>query len=99
MVVISPKFENIEFKERFIWLLEKTQKYFPKIDVTAYTPQEFLKTIKELNPFALDAAFYGIALYDKNKFWQTAIKEFKKYKRKYNLKKTESNGWVWRKRL
>ncbi|MEM3607151.1 MAG: hypothetical protein QXE30_05875 [Candidatus Bathyarchaeia archaeon] len=91
MIVISPKFENIELKEHFTWLLEKTQKYFPKIYVTAYTPQEFLKMIKELNSFALDAAFYSVALYDKNKFWQIAIKEFKKYKRKYNLKKTESD--------
>jgi hypothetical protein len=52
--------------------------------------------IKELNPFALDAVFYGISLYDKNGFWKNAVKEFKKCKRKYNLRKTESNGWVWK---
>ncbi len=52
--------------------------------------------IKELNPFALDAVFYGVLLHDKNEFWKNAVKEFKKCKRKYNLRKTESNGWVWK---
>jgi hypothetical protein len=46
--------------------------------------------IKELNPFALDAVFYGISLYDKNGFWKNAVKEFKKCKRKYNLRKLKA---------
>jgi predicted nucleotidyltransferase len=96
VIVISPKLENVELKERFILVLKEAQKHFLRVDATAYTPQEFLKMIKELNPFALDAVFYGISLYDKNGFWKNAVKEFKKCKRKYNLRKTESNGWVWK---
>ncbi|MBS7645159.1 MAG: nucleotidyltransferase domain-containing protein [Candidatus Bathyarchaeia archaeon] len=95
IIVVSPKLRKVEVKERFTRLLEASQKYSLKADITAYTPREFLEMIRELNPFALDAIFYGIPLYDEGGFWKVASREFEKCRRKYNLRKTESNGWTW----
>jgi len=96
IIVISPKLKNIDFKNRFLMLLEEAQKHLLKADIIAYTPQEFLKMIKELNPFALDAVFYGVPLYDEKGFWRRAVKEFEECKKKYSLRKTETNGWAWK---
>ncbi|MEM2122171.1 MAG: nucleotidyltransferase domain-containing protein [Candidatus Bathyarchaeia archaeon] len=97
IIVISPKLREVEAGERYIRLLEASQKHFLKADLAAYTPQEFLQMIKGLNPFALDAVFYGILLYDEDGFWKLAIEEFEKCRDKYDLRKTEGDGWVWRK--
>lgn len=97
LIVISSRLGDVDARERFIRLLEASQRHSLKADVTAYTPQEFLEMIKELNPFALDAVFYGVPLYDKDGLWRIASKEFEKSKEKYDLRKTESDGWIWRK--
>ncbi|MFN6943943.1 MAG: hypothetical protein ACK4ND_03280 [Cytophagaceae bacterium] len=54
-------------------------------------------SIREV-PLEKDPAARNVISLSKNEFWKIAIKEFRKCKRKYSLKKTESNGWAWRKR-
>ena len=87
IIVISPKFNNINPKDRFAHLLELAQRQALKVEALGYTPQEFTRMVKKLNFFALDVAYYGIPLYDEDNLWVSIRKEFKKVEKKYVLKK------------
>ena len=97
IIVISPKFNDIDPKDRFTYLLGLAQKHALRVEALGYTPNEFIRMIKKLNFFALDAVYYGLPLHDEDELWNTISKEFKKIKKKSKLKKTETNGWIYTK--
>ena len=96
IIVISPKFSDINPKDRFTRLLELAQRHRLRVEALGYTPQEFLRMIKRLNFFALDVVYYGLRLHDENGFWDKACEAFKEVEKKYALKKTETGGWTYR---
>lgn len=97
IIVISPKFTNLDPEHRFTHLLKLAQKHHLRVEALGYTPHEFTTMIKKLNFFALDAVHYGLLLHDENQLWPTISKEFNKVTKKYKLTKTETNGWTYTK--
>lgn len=97
IIVISPKFNNVDWKNRFTHLLEIAQKHTLGVEALGYTPHEFIRMIKKLNFFVLDVVYYGLPLHDDDNLWDTISKEFNKVKKKYKLKKTETDGWTYTK--
>lgn len=97
IIVISPKFNNVAPEHRFTHLLELAQKHALRVEALGYTLHEFIRMIKKLNFFALDVAYYGLALHDEDDFWDMISKEFNKVEKKYKLKKTETDGWTYTK--
>ena len=95
IIVISPKFSDIDPKDRFTRLLELAQRHRLRVEALGYTPQEFLRMIKRLNFFALDVVYYGLRLHDENGFWDKACEAFKEVQKKHTLKKTETGGWTY----
>jgi len=97
IIVISSKFTDINPKDRFTQLLEAAQRHALKVEALGYTLNEFTAMIKTLNFFALDIAHYGIPLYNKDNTWETILKNFDEVKKKHNLRKTPSGGWIFTK--
>lgn len=96
LIVISQKFEKINMGERFIKLLENSQRYNLKAEIFGYTKEEIIRMIKNLNFFILDAIYYGIPLKDDGNFWMNIIEEFRKVEKEYCLEKTETDGWKFK---
>ena len=96
LIVISNKFEKINMGERFIKLLENSQRYNLRVEIFGYTKEEIIMMIKNLNFYILDAIYYGIPLKDDGNFWINIIEEFRKVEKKHCLKKTETDGWKFK---
>lgn len=96
IIVISPRFKDVDPRERFIRLLEICQKHVRRVEALGYTPHEFVEMIDRLNFFALDAVYYGLPLYDEGNIWSTILEGFNKVKNRYGLKKTETDGWSFK---
>ena len=95
IIVISSKFTDVNPKDRFIQLLEAAQRHALKIEALGYTLDEFTEMIRTLNFFALDIAYYGIPLFNKDNTWETILEDFDEVKSKHNLRKTPSGGWMF----
>lgn len=95
IVVISSKFTEVDPKDRFIQLLEAAQRHASRVEALGYTLNEFTEMIKTLNFFALDIAYYGIPLYNKDNTWEAILENFDEVKKKHNLRKTPSGGWIF----
>jgi len=95
IIVISSKFTDVNPKDRFIQLLEAAQRHALKIEALGYTLDEFTEMIRTLNFFALDIAYYGIPLFNKDNTWETILENFDEVKKKHNLRKTPSDGWIF----
>jgi predicted nucleotidyltransferase len=96
LIVVSEKFEKIDMEDRFVYLLEISQRHDLRAEIFGYTKKEFLKMIENINFFILDAIFYGLVLKDDENFWDKIIDKFKEAKAKYCLQKTETNGWKFK---
>jgi predicted nucleotidyltransferase len=96
LIVVSEEFEKIDMEDRFVNLLEITQRYDLKAEIFGYTKQEFLNMKENINFFILDAVFYGLVLKDDENFWDKIIDRFKEVEAKYCLQKTETNGWKFK---
>jgi len=95
IIVISSKFTDVNPKDRFIQLLEAAQRHALKIEALGYTLDEFTEMIRTLNFFALDITYYGIPLFNKDNTWETILENFDEVKKKHNLRKTPSDGWIF----
>lgn len=96
LIVISQKFEKINLRERFIKLLEISQRYNLRAEIFGYTKEEIIRMIKKLNFFILDAIYYGIPLKDDGNFWMNIIEEFRKVEKEHCLEKTKTDGWKFK---
>jgi predicted nucleotidyltransferase len=82
LIVVSEKFEKIDMEDRFVNLLEISQRHDLRAEIFGYTKKEFLKMIENINFFILDAIFYGLVLKDDENFWDKIIDKFKEARSK-----------------
>ncbi|MDJ0270690.1 MAG: nucleotidyltransferase domain-containing protein [Aigarchaeota archaeon] len=66
----------------------------PKLSVIAYTPDEFLTMLKDLNPVVMDIVHEGLALFDDG-FFDEARQLFRELQKKYSIIR-DGKAWRWR---
>ena len=62
-----------------------------EVEPRGYTSKELIDALWSLDMTSLDACYEGKVVYDDG-FWKQAIKEFKKVKRRYRLRRLK-DGW------
>ena len=93
LLIVSDDFEGMPIGERFSMLAELLSGMEKAVEAFAYTRREFLENMRNFNPLVLDALEYGVPLL-KSKFYDEALKEFKRLKEIYKLKPLK-RGWTW----
>lgn len=94
LIVVSEDFKDIHPGIRISILAELLAGLEKPVEAIAYTKEELIREINQINPLILDALEYGKPIL-KTELYEEALEEFNKLKKKHGLEPM-GKGWKWR---